>query len=113
MVIRPRPAPFYAPLLLCLHLAVVLLLASCHRAEPPPRPTVTVSPSVGTFPLACRNPAYCELGPDSICTIIYLARYIGTPDAQIREGVAAELPRLRDSDFNPCPHYRIYLRRLA
>jgi len=81
-----------------------------HRPAPAGTPNPGPTGAGTAFPHHCRHTAYCELGSDSICTILYLAEETGTPLEDILYGLAGEVDRgrLAADDFAGCPQYLPY-----
>lgn len=60
------------------------------------------------FPLACQRPGSCELGPDSVCTIIYVAIGSGESEQDIVQMLALQHDEIHATDFAACDGFAHY-----
>lgn len=60
------------------------------------------------FPLTCAHPAYCQLGVDLVCTIVYVMLNAGTAEADIVKALRPQHDEITAADFAECQGFLHY-----
>lgn len=60
------------------------------------------------FPLTCAHPAYCQLGVDLVCTIVYVMLDYGTTDSDIVQALRPQHDEITAVDFTDCQGFEHY-----